>query len=84
MVVDGPTGRKRCDDAPLCETSITAENDSDEHLIPNALGGRRKVSGFLHRDCNSRTGEASDAWQLNFFLVACCSMWRGSAASRQT
>jgi hypothetical protein len=68
----------------LCETAITAENDSDEHLIPNALGGRRKVSGFLYRDCNSRTGEAWDAWRLNFFLFACCSMWRGSAASRQT
>ena len=68
MVVDGRTGRKRCDHAPLCETPITAENDSDEHLIPNALGGRRKVSGFLYRDCNSRTGEAWDAWRLNFFL----------------
>ena len=45
----------------LCEIAITAESDSDEHLIPNALGGRRKVSGFLCRDCNSRTGETWDA-----------------------
>jgi 5-methylcytosine-specific restriction endonuclease McrA len=36
----------------LCENTITAETESEEHLIPNALGGRKKVSGFLCRDCN--------------------------------
>ncbi|WP_298355156.1 HNH endonuclease [Rhodoblastus sp.] len=45
----------------ICDTEITAENDSLEHLIPNALGGRRKISGFICRDCNSSTGETWDA-----------------------
>jgi hypothetical protein len=45
----------------ICDIEINAENDSAEHLIPNALGGRRKVTGFICRDCNSATGETWDA-----------------------
>lgn len=45
----------------LCESDITDENDSKEHLIPNALGGRRKVVGFVCNECNSTTGESWDA-----------------------
>lgn len=55
----------------LCEIAITAENDSDEHLVLNALGGRRKVSGFLCRDCNSRTGETWDAALAEQLLPLC-------------
>ena len=55
----------------LCETTITAENDSEEHLIPNALGGRRKVSGFLCRDCNSATGDSWDAELAKQLLPLC-------------
>ena len=55
----------------LCETTITAENASDEHLIPNALGGRRKVSGFLCRACNSRTGDTWDAALADQLLPLC-------------
>lgn len=52
----------------LCDTPITSDNDSKEHIIPNAIGGRRKVGGFICRSCNSRTGETWDkelAEQLN-------------------
>ena len=55
----------------LCEAPITAENDSEEHLIPNALGGRRKVSGFLCRGCNSATGESWDAALAEQLLPLC-------------
>jgi HNH endonuclease len=55
----------------LCEATITAENDSEEHLIPNALGGRRKVSGFLCRDCNSATGDSWDAELAEQLLPLC-------------
>ncbi len=52
----------------LCDTPITSDNDSKEHIIPNAIGGWQKVSGFLCRSCNSRTGDTWDkelAEQLN-------------------
>jgi hypothetical protein len=51
-----------------CDTSITSDNDSKEHIIPNAIGGRRKIGGFICRSCNSRTGDTWDkelAEQLN-------------------
>jgi hypothetical protein len=44
----------------LCGTEITKENDTKEHIIPNALGGRKKVSGFICRNCNSNTGQTWD------------------------
>jgi hypothetical protein len=55
----------------LCEATITVGNDSEEHLIPNALGGRRKVSGFLCRDCNSATGDTWDAELAKQLLPLC-------------
>jgi hypothetical protein len=35
--------------------------DSGEHIVPNSIGGHRKVRGFICKDCNSRTGEEWDA-----------------------
>jgi len=35
--------------------------DSDEHIIPNSIGGRRKIRSFLCVRCNSRAGETWDA-----------------------
>lgn len=45
----------------ICATAINAENDSAEHIIPHAIGGRRKVKGFICRSCNSRSGDRWDA-----------------------
>jgi hypothetical protein len=53
-----------------CDCCIDISNDSDEHVIPNSVGGRLKVRGFICRDCNSWAGETWDATlsqQLNFF-----------------
>lgn len=36
-------------------------DDSGEHIVPNAIGGRRKVKGFLCRDCNGSAGAKWDA-----------------------
>ncbi|NNC23542.1 HNH endonuclease [Salinisphaera sp. USBA-960] len=52
----------------LCEKVISTETDSREHLIPNSIGGRKKVSGFLCADCNSKSGdnwESALARQMN-------------------
>lgn len=52
----------------LCDISITIENDTKEHIIPNAIGGRKKIKGFICRACNSTSGDSWDkelAKQLN-------------------
>lgn len=56
----------------LCPVEITDENDSKEHIIPNSIGGRKKVKGFICKICNSTLGEKSDvevATQLNWFSL---------------
>ena len=56
----------------LCDIEITRENDSREHLIPQAIGGRRRVHGFLCKGCNSKAGEKWDAIaaeQLNYLCL---------------
>ena len=44
----------------LCGTALTRDNSSREHVIPNAIGGRRRVSNFLCVACNSTTGAEWD------------------------
>ena len=44
----------------LCKSEINANNGSAEHLILNAIGGRKKVEGFICQDCNSRSGSEWD------------------------
>ena len=45
----------------LCPVEITDENDSREHVIQNAIGGRKRVKGVLCMNCNSTTGGEWDA-----------------------
>lgn len=45
----------------LCDAEIGTHNDSQEHIIPRAIGGTLTVSGFMCRSCNGRTGEKWDA-----------------------
>ena len=45
----------------LCQTSLTAANSTKDHVIPNAIGGRKKVRNFICRSCNSKTGEKWDS-----------------------
>ncbi|MFP8965238.1 HNH endonuclease [Pokkaliibacter sp. CJK22405] len=70
----------------LCEKEINERNDTKEHIIPNAIGGRRKVKGFICVDCNNTSGndwESALAKQLNplnlFFGI---SRERGEAPSQ--
>ncbi len=42
----------------LCDIIITDENDTKEHIIPNAIGGRKKVKGFICKACNNSTGNS--------------------------
>ena len=45
----------------ICDTPLISSNDSAEHVIINAIGGFRKVRGFLCDDCNNTTGHQWDA-----------------------
>jgi HNH endonuclease len=63
------TPRPRC---VRCDCPIDARNDSVEHVIPNSVGGRLKVRGFICARCNSETGESWDktlSEHLNFFCL---------------
>lgn len=70
----------------LCEIKLTTENDSREHIIPNSIGGRRKIKGFLCQNCNSTTGEEWDtelSKQLNpLCLIFFIQRERGSPPSQ--
>lgn len=56
----------------ICDEKITSLNDSKEHVIPQAIGGRLKVRGFICRKCNSGSGHGWDTElvaQFNWFSV---------------
>lgn len=55
----------------LCDVKIDNENNTAEHVIPNALGGRLKVNGFICRNCNSTTGENWDCWLCDDLSNVC-------------
>lgn len=44
----------------LCDSAITAQNDSREHIIPNAIGGRKKIRRFICKRCNNESGRKWD------------------------
>ena len=69
-----------------CGNSLTEDTSSKEHVIPNAIGGRKKVTGFICNSCNNRTGAAWDAdlaSQLNpLGLLLSISRQRGEVPSQ--
>ncbi|WP_274240089.1 MULTISPECIES: HNH endonuclease [unclassified Enterobacter] len=56
----------------ICNNEINNSNDTNEHIIPNSIGGRRKVRGFICLDCNNNAGQTWDSEiskQLNHFNI---------------
>jgi len=54
----------------VCDTPLTEENSSYEHIILNACGGKLKSNKLLCKKCNSQIGTKADTElsnQLNFF-----------------
>ena len=45
----------------LCGKHLASADKTEEHIVLNAIGGRKKVFGFLCRVCNSETGSKWDA-----------------------
>lgn len=57
-----------CNRCALCNIEINKYNNTKEHIIPNSIGGRRKVKNFICNFCNRKSGdkwEAELAKQLN-------------------
>ena len=55
----------------LCAQPLTDSNATKEHIIPNAIGGRKTVSNFICRKCNSRTGHTWDNELFNQLKPLC-------------
>jgi 5-methylcytosine-specific restriction endonuclease McrA len=45
----------------LCPTPLNGENISDEHIIPDSIGGRLKTDTLLCDTCNKKTGQLFDS-----------------------
>ncbi|MDY6511736.1 HNH endonuclease [Acinetobacter faecalis] len=57
----------------LCNDPIIETNQTEEHVIPQAIGGRLKIKNFICRTCNSKYGHSWDnvlADQLAFFSTS--------------
>ena len=58
-------------DCAFCGTSFTAANDSKEHILPNAIGGRRAVTRFICKGCNAKAGSEWDRALADQFKPIC-------------
>ena len=71
----------------LCDEIFLMRTDTREHVILNAIGGRKKVKGFLCGLCNSRSGHTWDAdlaKQLNgLSLLFAINRERGSVVPQE-
>src|ERR1039458_2085888 len=45
----------------LCSKALTADNESKEHILLNAIGGQLKSNDLLCRKCNSDFGHEADS-----------------------
>jgi hypothetical protein len=45
----------------ICDADLNPHNKTEEHIIPDALGGRLKTTQATCRKCNSTTGHTIDA-----------------------
>jgi len=56
----------------FCGAPLEGKNKTSEHILPNSIGGRRKVDTFICRSCNNSFGEGCDAElakQFNFLSM---------------
>lgn len=55
----------------LCLAQITEENNTNEHIIPNSIGGKKKIRNFICNECNNKTGENWDSELAKKFAPFC-------------
>ena len=54
-----------------CDIKIDKTNRTDEHIIPNAIGGRLKSNLLICRGCNNLMGSSIDSPFIKQFEVLC-------------
>jgi hypothetical protein len=54
-----------------CDEGLTESNKSDEHIIPNFLGGRLKAPVILCKSCNSILGEDVEPTLIDYGHAQC-------------
>jgi hypothetical protein len=59
----------------VCNEPITPDTDSEEHIINNAIGGRRKTTGFICKHDNNTTGRTWDAELASQLNGLCHLFW---------
>ena len=71
----------------LCDVALTFENKSKEHIIPNALGGRKTANNFICKNCNDKTGLLWDAdiamQHHDWSLMACIRRHHGEVPPKK-
>lgn len=45
----------------FCNTELVGSNVSNEHIIPNAIGGKKCTKKFICNDCNNKYGKTWEA-----------------------
>jgi hypothetical protein len=55
----------------ICDTVFDVSNSSEEHVIPNSIGGRLVVNDFICRTCNSTKGDTWDLAIAQYFNPLC-------------
>lgn len=55
----------------LCQIPITEKNNTNEHIIPNSIGGKREIRNFICKECNNRTGMEWDSELAKIFAPFC-------------
>ena len=55
----------------FCESELSPHNNHKEHVIPNALGGRKRIRGFICSDCNHKYGAEWDSELARQFSTVC-------------
>ncbi len=55
----------------ICDVALSHLNNSNEHILPNAIGGQKKIKNFICNDCNNLTGMNWDAELANQLNPLC-------------
>lgn len=55
----------------FCAKPLTDTSTSKEHVLPNAIGGRKTVNNFICTDCNNKTGTHWDKELVNQLKPLC-------------
>ena len=54
----------------ICDEELTDTNNSDEHIILNAIGGHLHSNKLLCKRCNNTLGAGTSVWHTGGFKIS--------------